>query len=90
MAYAEIHEVEKAVPKVGVLCRATAWFAERGITARRVISDDGSAYKSKLWVQTCGELGTAPKWTKSYRPEAGGKIKRFHRTLLDGWAYARH
>lgn len=90
VAYAEIHDDEKAVTAVGVLQRATAWFADRGITVERVISDNGSAYKSRLWVQTCGELGITPKWTRPYRPQTNGKVERFHRTMADGWAYARH
>ncbi|WP_155799665.1 integrase core domain-containing protein, partial [Brevibacterium ravenspurgense] len=34
-------------------------------------------------------LGITPKWTRPYRPQTNGKIERFHRTLTDGWAYAR-
>lgn len=90
VAYAEIHDDEKAVTAAGVLRRATAWFQDRGITVDRVISDNGSAYRSKLWLQTCGELGITPRWTRPYRPQTNGKIERFHRTLTDGWAYARH
>lgn len=90
IAYAEIYDDEKAITAIGVLRRATAWFTERGITLRRVISDNGPAYKSKLWVQTRGELAVTPKWTRPYRPQTNGKIERFRRTLADGWAYARH
>ena len=90
VAYAEIHDDEKAVTAVGVLQRAIGWFDQRGITVERVISDNGSAYRSKLWQQTCGEVGITPKWTRPYRPQTGGKIERCHRTLTDGWACARH
>ena len=90
VAYAEIHDDEKAVTAVGVLQRATAWFDQRGITVERVISDNGAAYRSKLWQQTCRDVGITPKWTRPYRPQTNGKIERFHRTLTDGWAYARH
>jgi len=84
VAYAEIHDDEKAVTAVGVLQRAIGWFDQRGITVERVISDNGSAYRSKLWQQTCGEVGITPKWTRPYRPQTGGKIERCHRTLTDG------
>ena len=56
---------------------------------RRVISDNGGAYRSSLWRETCTELGITPKWTGPYRPQTNGKIERFHRTLADGWAFKR-
>ena len=55
----------------------------------RVLSDNGSAYKSLLWRDTCTDLQITVKKTRPYRPQTNGKIERFHRTLADGWAYAR-
>jgi transposase InsO family protein len=90
VAYAEICDNEKADTAVAVLRRATAWFAELGVTVERVLSDNGPAYKSHAWRNTCSELGITHKRTRPYRPQTNGKIERFHRTLSDGWAYARH
>ena len=90
VAYAEIHEDEKAATAATVLQRAVSWFAARGVVVERVLSDNGSAYRSHLWRHTCADLGITPKWTRPYRPQTNGKIERFHRTLADGWAYARH
>ncbi len=89
VAYAEIHDDETALTATAVLARAVAWFAARGITVERVLSDNGSAYRSNLWRKVCADLGVTPKWTRPYRPQTNGKIERFHRTLADGWAYAR-
>ena len=89
MAYAEICSDEKAVTAIGVLRRAVAWFAEHGVTVERVLSDNGSACKSHAWRDACTELRITPKRTRPYRPQTNGKIERFHRTLADGWAYAR-
>ena len=89
MAYAEICTDEKAVTAIGVLQRAVAWFAERGVIVERVLSDNGSAYVSYAWRDACTELNITPKRTRPYRPQTNGKIERFHRTLADGWAYAR-
>jgi transposase InsO family protein len=58
---------------VGVLQRAVAWFAERGVTVERVLSDNGSAYRSFLWRDTCAELGITAKRTRPYRPQTNGK-----------------
>jgi len=89
MAYAEICTDEKATTAIGVLRRAVAWFAEHGVVVERVLSDNGSAYKSYAWRDACEALNLTPKRTRPYRPQTNGKIERFHRTLADGWAYAR-
>lgn len=89
VAYIEICEDEKAVTAIGVLQRAVAWFKERSVTIERVLSDNGSAYRSHAWRDACRELQIVPKRTRPYRPQTNGKIERFHRTLADGWAYAR-
>lgn len=89
VTYAEICSDEKAVTAIGVLERAVAWFAERGATVERVLSDNGSADKSFAWRDACNRLDIAHKRTRPYRPQTNGKIERFHRTLADGWAYAR-
>ena len=54
-----------------------------------MLSDNGSAYRSHAWRDACADLGITPKRTRPYRPQTNGKIERFHRTLADGWAYAR-
>ena len=55
----------------------------------RVLSDNGGVYRSHLWRNTCNELGIKHKRTRPYRPQTNSKIELFHRTLADGWAYAR-
>jgi transposase InsO family protein len=89
VAYAEIHDDETATTAIGVLRRAVAWFAARDVTVQRVLSDNGSAYRSHAWRAACAELGIKAKRTRPYRPQTNGKIERFHRTLADGWAFAR-
>jgi len=89
VAYAEIHDDETATTATAVLRRAVAWYAERGVTTRRVLSDNGAAYRSHLWRDTCTELAVSPRRTRPYRPQTNGKIERFHRTLADRWAFRR-
>lgn len=88
VAYAEVHDDETALTAAAVLRRAVIWYGQRGIPIERVLSDNGSAYRSFLWRDTCAELGITPKRTRPYRPQTNGKIERFHRTLADGWGYA--
>jgi transposase InsO family protein len=89
VAYAEIHDDETAATAIAVLTRAVAWYAARGVVVERVLSDNGSAYRSHAWRDACGELGVAPKRTRPYRPQTNGKIERFHRTMTAGWAFRR-
>jgi transposase InsO family protein len=89
VAYAEIHDDETAVTAIGVLAHAVAWFAARGVTVERVLSDNGSAYTSHAWRDACTELGVVHKRTRPYRPQTNGKIERFHRTMTAGWAFRR-
>ncbi len=89
VAYAEIHDDEKADTAIGVLQRAVSWFAAHDVTVERVLSDNGPAYRSHAWRHACNDLDIRPKFTRPRRPQTNGKIERFHRTLADGWAYSR-
>ncbi|HET7349800.1 MAG TPA: IS481 family transposase, partial [Marmoricola sp.] len=89
VAYVEAHDDETAATAAAVLRNAVAWFAERGVRVQRVLSDNGSAYRSHLWRDTCAELAITPKRTRPYRPQTNGKIERFHRTLAQGWAFRK-
>jgi len=90
LAYSEIHSDETALTAAGFWGRAASWYQSIGITPERVITDNGSAYRSGLWEQACRATGTIPKRTRPYRPQTNGKIERFHRILLEEWAYIRH
>ncbi|GAB2754968.1 hypothetical protein GCM10027039_11770 [Terrabacter koreensis] len=74
VAYVEAHDDETKETATLVLRHAVAWFAERGFTVRKVLSDNGGAYRSFLWRDTCAELGITPKRTRPYRPQTNGKI----------------
>ena len=73
VAYAEIHDDETAATAVAVLL-STRWpgSPQRGVIVQRVLSDNGSAYRSYLWRDTCADLGITPKRTRPYRPQTNG------------------
>jgi transposase InsO family protein len=89
VAYVEAHDDETKETATEVLRNAVAWFAERGVSVQRVLSDNGSCYRSHLWAETCADLGVTPNKTRPYRPQTNGKIERFHRTLAEGWAFKK-
>lgn len=89
LAYSEFAGAENTDNCVAFLTRAVAWFATRGITVKRILTDNGNGYRSVPWRDLCRELGIAHTRTRPYRPATNGKAERFNRTLLDEWAYAR-
>jgi transposase InsO family protein len=74
VAYAEIHDDETAATAIEVLRRAVGWFQARGVTVERVLSDNGSCYKSHAWRAACTDLHITHKRTRPYRPQTNGKI----------------
>jgi transposase InsO family protein len=89
LAYAEVLDDEKAATASGFLKRAIEFFAGYGITVERVMTDNGSAYRSHLHAQLCRQLGLRHLRTRPYRPRTNGKAERFIQTLLREWAYAQ-
>ena len=88
MAYVEVLPDEKANTTIGFLERAVAWFAERGVTIERVMSDNGSPYVSTAWRTWCADHNIRHLRTRPYRPRTNGKAERFIQTMLREWAYA--
>lgn len=88
LAYAEVlDEGETSQATTEFLARAVAWFAARGITVTRVMTDNGSGYRSHAWRQTCATLGLKHLTTRPYRPRTNGKAERFIQMLQRQWAY---
>ena len=89
IAYSEILPAEDAECCTGFLERAHAWFAMHNITIERVLTDNGTGYRSNAWAQLCADLDLVHTRTRPYTPRTNGKVERFNRTLADEWAYAR-
>jgi transposase InsO family protein len=89
LAYTEILTDERKDTAIAFWHRAHAYFAAAGISVRRILTDNGSAYRSRDWRHALHQAGITAKYTRPYRPQTNGKVERFHRTLADEWAYAR-
>ena len=87
LAYAEVLPDEKATTAVAFLTRAIRFFATHAITVERVITDNGTAYRSTIHALACRALGIRHLRTRPRRPQTNGKAERFIRTMLGGWAY---
>ena len=88
LAYAEVLPDEKAVTAIGFLKRALAFYRSFGIEVQRLMTDNGSAYKSTVHAIACRSLKIKHIRTRPYRPRTNGKAERFIRTMLKEWAYA--
>ena len=87
LAYVEVLRDEKATTAIGFLRRALAFYAAHGIEVERLMTDNGSAYRSIAHSLACKALGIRHIRTRPYRPRTNGKAERFIRTMLGGWAY---
>jgi transposase InsO family protein len=85
LAYAEVLEDLTASCAVAFLRRAIAWFAERGVHVRAVMSDNGSCYIAHEHHAALRELGLRQLRIKPGRPRTNGKAERFIQTLLNEW-----
>jgi transposase InsO family protein len=89
LAYAEVLPTLTARDATAFLRRAVAWFAERGVAIRSVMTDNGSAYVAHAHREALRELGLKHLRIRPYRPRTNGKAERFIQTLLNEWAYER-
>jgi transposase InsO family protein len=89
LAYVEVLPDERGETAAGFLRRAVAWFHERGVEVVRVMSDNGSCYRSAAHAVACRQLGLRHLFTRPYRPRTNGKAERFIQTMLREWAYGR-
>jgi transposase InsO family protein len=89
LAYSEILSDEQGPTAVAFWQRAQAFFAAHGIAVQRVLTDNGSCYRSRIWRRVLAEAAITHKRTRPYRPQTNGKVERYNRTLLVEWAYAR-
>ncbi|MGZ6725734.1 MAG: IS481 family transposase [Solirubrobacteraceae bacterium] len=89
LAYVEVLPDERGETAAAFLRRAVAWFAERGVKVERLMTDNGSPYRSVVHALACRELGIRHLRTRPYRPQTNGKAERFIQTMLREWAYGR-
>ena len=87
LAYVEVLADETGPTAVGFLRRAIGFYRRHGITVQRVMTDNGSAYRSTIHALACRARRIRHLRTRPYRPRTNGKAERFIRTLLGGWAY---
>jgi transposase InsO family protein len=90
VAFSQILGDETGATAARFLVEAASFFANHGVQIERVLTDNAKAYtQSVAFTETAAGLGIRLKRTRPYRPQTNGKVERFHKTLLDEWAYGR-
>jgi transposase InsO family protein len=87
IAFTDMHPDETWPQAVQFLRNAVAYFASLGVKVKRVLTDNGSPFRSRQFAQTCQQLGIRHKFTRAYRPQTNGKAERFIQSALREWAY---
>ncbi len=88
-AFTDIFPDEKAVSAVAFLKACITYYKSLGVTVKRVMTDNGSCYRSKAFAKLCKHMRLKHVRTKPYTPKTNGKAERFIQTALREWAYAR-
>ena len=89
LAYVEILPDQRERSAREFLLRAARWFGRLGVRIERILTDNGSCYRSHGFARECRVLGARHIFTRPYRPQCNGKAERFIQTLIRGWAYGR-
>jgi transposase InsO family protein len=89
IAFSRIMNTERQTCAVAFLEAAVAYYKSLGITVLRVMTDNGSCYRSRAFAKACRRLKLKHIRTKPYTPRTNGKAERFIQTSLREWAYAR-
>jgi len=89
LAYTEVLADEQGRTAAAFWRRAQAWFAARGVVVERVLTDNHFTYRGRLFNTALAETRVLHQYCRPYRPQTNGKVERFHRTLLEEWAYVR-
>jgi transposase InsO family protein len=89
LAFSQILPDEKKQSSIAFLEAAIAYYTALGVTVARVMTDNGSGYRSRAFAKACARLGLKHIFTKPYTPKTNGKAERFIQTALREWAYAR-
>ena len=89
VAFVEVRRSQRRRACAAFLRNALVWFRRRGVTVRRVLTDNGAGYKSRRFAGVCRTWQVRHRFTRPYTPRTNGKAERFIQTLLREWAY-RH
>ncbi len=87
IGFTDLYADERKTNAVQFLENTLAYFRSLGVQLRRILTDNGSAFRSKAFAQACRRLALKHSFTRAYRPQTNGKAERFIQSALREWAY---
>jgi len=87
VAYVEVLPDQRGHTTARFLRRTVRWFAQRGVVIRRVLTDNGGAYRSDAFRAVADRAALRALRSRPFRPQTNGKAERFIQTMLREWAY---
>jgi transposase InsO family protein len=87
IGFTDMYPDESKVSAVQFVRNAVAYYKSLGVPIKRLLTDNGSAFRSKPFAQACAELNVKHRFTRPYRPQTNGKAERFIQSALREWAY---
>lgn len=87
VAFTQMQPSEGKLCAIAFLHNAVQYYATLGVTIRRLLTDNGAAFRSKDFARACAVLGITHRFTKPYCPQTNGKAERFIQSALREWAY---
>ena len=87
IGFTDMYPDERGLSAEQFLRNAAAYFQSLGVKLRRVLTDNGSPFRSNAFAQACRDLGIRHCFTRPYRPQTNGKAERFIQSALREWAY---
>ena len=87
VGFTDVYSDETAASAIQFLHNMLAYFKSLGVTVRRLLTDNGSIFRSRSFAAACQQLGIEHKFTRAYRPQTNGKAERFIQSALREWAY---
>jgi transposase InsO family protein len=87
IGFTDMYPDETKASAAQFLQNTVAYFRALGVRPRRILTDNGSSFRSKEFAKTCGHLKLKHSFTRPYRPQTNGKAERFIQSALREWAY---
>jgi transposase InsO family protein len=87
IGFTDMYPDEAKASATQFLENTVAYFRSLGVQPKRILTDNGSSFRSEAFAKVCYQLRLKHSFTRPYRPQTNGKAERFIQSALREWAY---
>jgi transposase InsO family protein len=87
VGFTDLYPDERKDSAAQFLRNAVAYYRSLGVKIARLLTDNGSAFRSKAFKEVCEQFDIKHRFTRAYRPQTNGKAERFIQSAIREWAY---